>query len=154
MQFKNQQEIGAPAAFVFARITDFKRFEGHTSDSRFSFKRQSERPIHIGTRWDIWVLVRGRKRKFVAELSEMVPPRTVSYKSSSSKYEGVYSLTVVALGPEKCRLDMLLVVKPRNFATALVFNTIRLARRRINKRLRVETAKFADRLAAEYRGQT
>ena len=151
MQFKNHQEIDAPAAFVFARITDFNRFEGHTTDSRFSFKRQSSRPIHIGTRWDIWVLVRGKKRKFTAELSEMVPPRTVSYKSSNSKYEGAYSLTVVALSAEKCRLDMLLVAKSRSFATALVFNSVRLARRRINKRLRVETERFADRLAEEYR---
>lgn len=151
MQFKQSQEINAPASYVFARITDYARFENGTTDARFSFKRQKRQPVRIGTRWNISVDVRGKSRRFVAELSEMVPPRTVSYKSSSSKYQAVFSLSVEQLGAEKCRVNMLLVAKSKNFATALIFNSIRIARKRINKRMADESATYAKKMADEYR---
>ena len=153
MQFKHSQEIDAPAEYVFARITDFKKFEGHSGPTSFSFKRQGRLPVRIGTRWDISVPVRGRARRFSAELSEYIPPRTLSYKSASLKYEGVMSLTVKPVSDTSCRLELQVVAKSRSFATSLVFNTIRLARRRINKRTNTEMDKFAKRLAKEYRSQ-
>ncbi len=151
MQFKYTQEINAPAEYVFARITDFKKFENHSGPTGFSFKRQGRLPVRIGTRWDISVPVRGRTRRFAAELSEYIPPRTLSYKSSSMKYEGVMSLTVKPISATSCQLNMQVVAKSRSFATSLVFNTIRLARRRINKRMKFEMTKFAKRLASDYR---
>ncbi len=153
MQFKHTQEINAPADYVFARTTDFKKFENHSGPTGFSFKRQGRLPVRIGTRWDISVPVRGRARRFSAELSEYVPPRTLSYKSASLKYEGVMSLTVKPLGATSCQLEMRVVAKSRSFATSLVFNTIRLARRRINKRTNTEMEKFAKHMAKEYRAQ-
>jgi uncharacterized protein YndB with AHSA1/START domain len=153
MQFKHKQEIDAPADYVFARVTDFKKFENHTGPTGFSFKRQGRLPVRIGTRWDISVPVRGRARRFSAELSEYIPPRTLSYKSASLKYEGVMSLTVKPVSDTSCRLEMQVVAKSRSFATSLVFNTIRLARRRINKRTNTEMDKFANRLTKEYRDQ-
>ena len=151
MQFKHTQEIDAPADYIFARITDFKKFENHTGPTGFSFKRQGRLPVRIGTRWDISVPVRGRARRFSAELSEYIPPRTLSYKSASLKYEGVMSLTIKPVNATSCRLDIQVVAKSRSFATSLVFNTIRLARRRINKRMNAEMAKFAKRLSSEYK---
>ena len=151
MQFKHTQEINAPAEYVFTRITDFKKFENHSGPTGFSFKRQGRLPVRIGTRWDISVPVRGRPRRFSAELSEYVPPRTVSYKSASLKYEGVMSLTIKPVSDKSCRLELQVVAKSRSFATSLVFNTIRLARRRVNKRMNSEMDKFAKRLAKDYR---
>lgn len=151
MQFKYAQEIDAPAEYVFARITDFKKFENHSGPTGFSFKRQGRLPVRIGTRWDISVPVRGRTRRFSAELSEYIPPRTVSYKSASLKYEGVMSLSVKPVSSTSCRLELQIVAKSSSFATGLVFNTIRMARRRINRRARNGMEKFAKRLAREYR---
>lgn len=151
MQFKHTQEIDAPAEYVFTRITDFKKFENQTGPTGFSFKRQGRLPVRIGTRWDISVPVRGRPRRFSAELSEYTPPRTLSYKSASLKYEGVMSLTIKPVSKKSCRLELQVVAKSRSFATSLVFNTIRLARRRINKRMNSEMGKFAKRLAKDYR---
>ena len=151
MQFKHTQEIGAPAEYVFGRITDFKKFESHKGPTGFNFKRQGRLPVRIGTRWNISVPVRGRTRRFSAELSEYVQPRTLSYKSTSLRYEGVMSLTVRPVSETTCVLDMQVVAKSRSFATSLVFNTIRLARRRINKRVRNEMNKFAKRMAKEHK---
>ena len=151
MQFKHTQEIDVPAEYAFTRIIDFKKFENHTGPTGFSFKRQGRLPVRIGTRWDISVPVRGRPRRFSAELSEYIPPRTVSYKSASLKYEGVMSLSIKPVSAESCRLEIIVVAKSRSFATSLVFNTIRLARRRINKRMNSEMKKFAKRLGTEHK---
>ncbi|OUS04469.1 hypothetical protein A9Q96_16140 [Rhodobacterales bacterium 52_120_T64] len=151
MQFKHSQKIDAPADYVFARITDFKKFENHSGPTGFSFKRQGRLPVRISTRWDISVPVRGRARRFSAELSEYIPPRTLSYKSASLKYEGVMSLTVKPLDATSCQLDLHVVAKSRSFATSLVFNSIRLARRRINRRMNTEMTKFAKRLKSEHK---
>lgn len=150
MQFKHTQEIDAPAEYVFARITNFTKFENHIDKTGFSFKRQGRLPVRIGTRWDISVPVRGRTRRFSAELSEYIPLRTLSYKSASLKYEGVMSITVQSVDATTCTLHMRVVAKSRSFATSLVFNTIRLARRRINKRMNGEMDKFATRMMADY----
>ena len=80
MQFRHSQTIDASAEYVFDRITDFRKFEGHTATTGFSFKRQGRLPVRIGTIWDISVPVRGRTRRFSAELSQYLPPHTLSYK--------------------------------------------------------------------------
>jgi len=151
MQFKHTQEIDAPAEYIFSRITDFNKFENHTGTAGFSFKRQGRLPVRIGTRWDISVPVRGRTRRFSAELSQYIPPRTLSYKSASTKYEGVMSMTVKPVSATKCTLNIQIVAKSHGFASGLVFNTIRLARKRINRRANSELTKFAKRMAKEYK---
>lgn len=150
MQFRHSQPIDASAEYVFARITDFKKFESHTATTGFSFKRQGRLPVRIGTVWDISVPVRGRARRFSAELSQYLPSHTLSYKSTSAKYEGVLSITVKPINETKCTLDIRIVAKSRSFATSMVFNTIRLARPRINKRANAEMNNFAKRIATDY----
>lgn len=150
MQFKHSQVIDAPVDYVFTRATDFKKFEARSGADGFKFSRHGKAPIRIGTRWNITVPFRGRGRKFSAELSEMVPPRTVSYKSASMKYHAALSLTFTPINAAKCRLDMLVVAQSRSFATTMVFNSIRLARRRINKRIVETMGEFAERIAEDY----
>lgn len=150
MQFKHSQIIDAPVDYVFARATDFQKFESHSGKKGFSFKRQGRQPIRIGTRWNITVPFRGRKRRFSAELSEMAPPRTVSYKSTSNKYSAALSLSFTPIGAGMCKMDMLVVAQSRSFTTSLVFNSIRLARRRINKRIAKTMDEFAKRIAEDY----
>ncbi len=150
MQFKHSQVIEAPVDYVFTRATDFKNFEARSGTKDFKFARHDNAPIRIGTRWNISVPFRGRGRKFAAELSEMVPPRTVSYKSTSAKYQAALSLTFTPINATKCRLDMLVVAQSRSFATTMVFNSIRLARRRINKRIVETMGEFAERISEDY----
>ena len=61
------------------------------------------------------------------------------------------SMTVRPVSETTCKLDMQVVAKSRSFATTLAFNTIRLARRHINKRVRDEMGKFAKRIAKDYK---
>lgn len=150
MQFKHSQIIDAPVDYVFARATDFKRFEAQSGTKGFKFARHEKSPIRIGTRWHITVPFRGRGRKFSAELSEMIPPRTISYKSTSNKYSAALSLKFTPVGAGKCQLNMLVVAQSRSFTTSLVFNSIRLARRRINKRVTTTMEEFAVRISEDY----
>lgn len=150
MQFKHSQEIDAPVEYVFKRATDFKAFEHYTGTKGFSFVRRKPQPIRIGTQWNITFPFRGRSRKFRAELSELIPPRTVSYTSVSKKYTAALSLTFTPISANKSRMDMLMVAQSRSFGTSLVFNSIRLARRRINRRITKGMQGLADRLALEY----
>lgn len=150
MQFKHSQVIDAPVDYVFARATDFQKFESHSGKKGISFKRQGRSPIRIGTRWSITVPLRGRNRRFTAQLSEMVPPRTLSYKSTSSKYSAALSLNFTPIGAGMCRMDMLVAAQSRSFATSMVFNSIRLARRRINKRVVIAMEEFAEQIAEDY----
>ena len=150
MQFRHSQVIDASADYVFARITNFKKFESHAATTGFNFKRQGRLPVRIGTVWDISIPVRGRARRFSAELSQYLPSHTLSYKSASPKYEGVLSISVQPVNDGKCMLNIRIVAKSRSFGTSMVFNTIRLARPRINKRANAEMDKFANRIAKDY----
>ena len=150
MQFKHSQDINAPVDYVFKRMTDFPRFEGQTGKDRISFKRIGRAPVHIGTRWDISVPYKGRNRKFTAELSQLIAPRVVSYRSTSPKYQAALSLTFTPLGAGSCRMDMLLVAQSRSFSTGMVFKTIRLARKRINRNIRTRMEVLAQKLEDRY----
>ena len=127
-----------------------KKFENHKSTTGFQFKRQGRLPVRIGTIWDVSVPVRGRRRRFSAELSEYLPPRTLSYKSASPRYDGVMSITVESNSSSQCTLNIRIVAKSRSFATSLVFNTVRLARKRINRRANSEMDQFATRVTKAY----
>ncbi len=152
MQFKHAQTINAPVEYVFARATDFAKFEEQSDKESLSFKRIGRSPVRIGTRWDISVPYRGRKRKFTAELSQFIAPRIVSYISGNRKYQAALSLTFTPEGENSCRMEMLLVAHSRSFSTGLVFNTIRLARKRINKGIRARMQAVAERIELDYAG--
>lgn len=150
MQFRHTQEINAPVDYVFKRATNFSRFENTPVKEGVSFKRRDRHPVRIGTQWRVSVPIRGRVRRFNVELSEMVPPRTISYRSVSLSYQAALSLTFTPTSAESCRLDMILVAQSRSFSTSMVFNTIRLARKRINRRIRERMERLADRLEEDY----
>lgn len=118
MQFKYSQTIDASAEYVFARITDFKKFETQKGPKGFSFKRQGKLPVRIGTRWDISIPVRGRARRFSAELSQYIPPRILSYKSTSNRYEGVLSITIKPRDAARCEINIQVVAKPHGLPRA------------------------------------
>ncbi len=150
MQFKHKQIIDTPVDYAFTRASDFARFEKQSSDKGFGFKRHGHAKIEIGTQWNITLPFRGRRRKFMAELCEFIPPRVISYKSTSMKYQAALSLTFTPISAQKCRMDMLMVAQARSLGARMLFGSIRLARRRINKRLRREMQEMADRLANDY----
>ncbi len=154
MQFKHSQLINAPAEYVFQRITNFEAFESYSGTKGFSFQRRDNKSVRIGTQWNISFVLRGRTRRFRAALSELIPPRTVSYSSTSPKYSAAMSLTVTPVSPRSSTLDMLLVAQPRSFSATLVFNSFRLGRRRVNKRISKYMQDVADRLAADYAAPT
>ncbi len=152
MQFRHSQTINAPVEYVFARATDFAKFEAQSGRDSMLFKRIGRSPVRIGTRWDISVPYRGRKRKFTAELSQFIAPRIVSYTSGNRKYQAALSLTFAPEGEDRCRMEMLLVARSRSFSTGLVFNTIRLARKRVNKGIRTRMQNIAERIELDYAG--
>lgn len=150
MQFKHTQDFKAPVDYVFSRLTDYTRFEGQSGKNDLSFKRLGRSPVRIGTRWDISVPYKGRHRKFNAELSQLIAPRVVSYRSTSQKYQAALSLTFTPISAGTCRMDMLLVAQSRSFSTGMVFKTLRLARSRINRNIRKRMGNIATRIAGDY----
>lgn len=150
MQFKHDQIINAPVDYVFARATNFAHFEKQSSTLGYSFNRHGRSPIGVGTRWNIEVPYRGRRRKFLAELSELVPPRTVSFRSNSLKYQAALSLKFTPVAAGKCRMEMLTVAQARSLGAKLAFKGIRLGRKGINRRINKQMQQLADRLAADY----
>jgi len=151
MQFKHVQEINAPIDYVFARMTDFTGFEQRSGRGEFSFSRVGRSPVQIGTKWNVCIPVRGRKRKFPAELSEYVAPSVVSYRSKSRTYNAVLSISFTPLSASICNMEMQIVAQSRSFATGMIFNTLRLARKRINKSVRDRMQVIADKIADDYR---
>ncbi len=153
MQIKHVQNFDVPVEYLFRRATDFERFESKTDTTDFSFGRVGRSPVGIGTRWNISVPYKGRTRKCTAELSQFVAPRIVSYRSTTRNYHAALSMTFTPVTETTSRLEFQLVAQSRSFATGLFFNTIRIARKRINRAIQKRMQQTADRIAADYSRQ-
>lgn len=150
MQFRHEQIIETPVNFAFDRITDFERFEALSTKKGFSFKRHGRGAIRIGTKWNVAIPYKGRMRRTSIELSELDRANTVSMRSNSMKYQGALSLSFTPVNARQCQVEMLFVAQARSLGAKLAFNGIRLARRRINKRIRTQMQEMADRLEYDY----
>lgn len=150
MKFSTREDIAAPIAHVFARLTDFERVERAALRRGAEVARTDQRQTPgPGMAWKVGFAWRGKRRRAAVVLSEYVAPSRLLYEATGKAFEGTLALSLIELSPRRTRVVTELEFRPRTFAARLIVQSLRLTRARLNRRFRDQVAGIARQIEAD-----
>ncbi|WP_196774323.1 SRPBCC family protein [Rhodovulum sp. MB263] len=149
-----QEDISAPIEQVFARLTDFARFERAIETRGGDVARHEGAPEGPGPglAWTIRLHFHGAHREIEAELTDYAPPSALRLGAASSGLgaEGIVELAALAEG--LTRLSVAIDLGPRTLGGRVLMQTLKLARGKLAEEMEAGLARLARRIEAEAAG--
>lgn len=152
MRFKVQQDVAAPIDFVFAQLTDFKSMERAAMRRGAKVQRvDTLTGLVPGMSWDANFTMRGKNRDIKIEISEIEPPSRILVTSRSSSMGGNMVVDLMSLSRQRTRITSNLELEPKNLTSKLLVQSMKLARRSLEKRLDERVGGFAKLIESRYK---
>ena len=148
MRLSAQSDIRAPAAKVWAALTDVAAVERAGLKRGVDVTRVDEGgPVAPGAEWRIAFEFRGRRRSAVARLLAMDPDERIQAGVRGEGLESLAEAELVALSPGTTRLLARVDFGAVSFQGRLLLQTMKLMRGALQRRLEDRVDRFARRLS-------
>lgn len=152
MKFSVREDIEAPVDAVFARFTDFAHFE------RVALRRGAEVEridpslrAEAGARWTVRFKFRGKVREVLIRIAEMDPTNGFAIVTTSNGIEGLTRAEFVPLSQARTRLSFGIELVPKTIAARLMVQSMKLAKGRMDERLRTRITEYARDIERDWR---
>lgn len=151
MKFSLKQDIEAPIAFTFAYLADFDAWE-RSAMRRGAEVARSDQLRGLGgvKSWTASFPYRGKLRKLDVQLRKMVAPHKLNIAAQSTAIEMDLGLDLTEMSARRSRLHLTLEVMPRNLAARLFFQSMRLARTRMDRKFAMRVAQVITDIETAY----
>ena len=144
MQFSTKEDIEAPIETVFAEITDFQGFERSALRRGAEVRRLDDRAAPgVGMAWHIGFVMRGKRRDIKMQVTEYDRPNGITLSSMSKAMGGAMVVDLVALSRGRTRMAVDITLEPKNLASRLLVQSLKLARGNLTKRFKLRVAEYA-----------
>ncbi len=151
MKFSTREDIEAPAAFVFAELSDFDGFERGAMRRGARVKRLDRLAVPgAGMSWALEFRWRGRDRKMVTEMTAHDPPQALAFVAESAGFELVLGMGLAEMSRRRTRLAVELEVKPRTLAARIMLQSLRLGKARLTRRFASRVRMVAEEIEARH----
>ena len=152
MKVSTREDIDAPAAFVFAVLSDTEHWERAALRRGASVVRQdSLTEPGPGMAWSVAFDFRGRPRQLSLRCTDFDSPQRIVFDGESRAVSGTLGIDLVDMGPRRTRVILGLEVRPRTIAARLFLQTLKLARSRVQARFDTRAAQLAADIEARFR---
>lgn len=151
MNFATKEDIEAPAAVVFAMLTDFTTIETAALRRGIDIRRTDtlQSPA-AGMGWVTGFEFRGRKRKADICMTECDPHSYLQFDSVSGGLTIQARIELVALSRTRTRLSVQADLGASTLSARLLVQSLKLARNNLTKRFRLRVADYAKELEDRY----
>jgi hypothetical protein len=151
MKLTVKTDIDAPAEFVHAYLCDNTVWEREAIRRGVEVERPADMPLKgVGAGWRIKLRFRGRIRKVLVRIDEIVQGEVIGYSFEGQALFGTTELETKALSPRRSRLKVSIEAKPKTLAARLFLNTLRLARRKVEERMEKRVGQLGARIEERY----
>lgn len=152
MKFSTKEDIEAPIAHVFNRVSDIDGFETSARRRGADVERTDDlESLGTGMCWNVGFQMRGKHRQIVIELDELDAPNRLGFTSTSKGLGGVLTVDLVALSRGRTRLGLELELKPQTLSARLLVQSLKLARSNLSKRFHLRVAGYAKEMEDQYK---
>jgi uncharacterized protein YndB with AHSA1/START domain len=152
MKFSFKEDIEAPLDFVFEQITDYKSMERAAMRRGADVQRVDDlKDYGPGAAWDAKFTFRGKEREVQIEITEFERPNMVVIGSRAPSLGGKMTVELVSLSPSRTRMVLDTELQPKNLSAKLMVQSLKLARKNIEKRVSQRLAGYAEDLEAKYK---
>lgn len=151
MKLTARTDIAAPIGFAYASLADHSAWEREAVRRGADVERPADMPLTgVGAGWRVRFRFRGRQRKVVLRIDELVPDERIAVSFEGQAMSGTSVMELTALSPGRTRLRVMLDMKPKTITARLFINTLRLAKGRVTARLEARLAQLATRIQDRY----
>ena len=148
MKFSAREDIEAPIDQVFARVTDFATFERQMLRHGAEVRRvDAGQPVTVGTAWDVAFTFRSRERRMRATVTRMDAPGDLVVAIAANGLDGVTTVELVALSPQRTRLAVTIDLSARSLSARLLLQSLKLAKSNLSNRFKKRVSEFAAGIA-------
>lgn len=142
MKFSGKEDIEKPIEQVFSQLSNFEMFERTAIRRGAEIERVSDVPVlMVGMAWKVKFEMRGRMRKVKVSLIAFDTPNSMTFQAEGQSFDGTLNVDLLALSPRRTRLTVTAEIKPKTLSARLLVQSMRLAKKNLNRR-------FRDRLSA------
>lgn len=152
MQISHTEELDAPIDHVFAACTDFADFKrrAEARGARITRKDDMAAP-GVGLAWTVATTLHGRDRLIDVEVVKFEPPDAMALRSQTGGLDGLAVLDLREIRGGRTQMGLAIDIKAESFPARLVLQTLKLARVRLTRQLRLRLGGFARRVDADWR---
>ena len=148
MKFSAREDIEAPIDQVFARVTDFAAFERQMLRRGAEVRRvDAGQPVTVGSAWDVAFTFRSRERRMRATVTRMDAPGDLVVAIAASGLDGVTTVELVALSPQRTRLAVTIDLSAKSLSARLLLQSLKLAKSNLSNRFKKRVSEFAAGIA-------
>ncbi len=152
MELSTREDIDAPQAWVWDRITDHQSFEKIALRRGADVQRNDRATGFVtGAAWTLSFRFRGRDRLVEARLADVAPPDSWTANLSSAGIDGVVQVELVEMSRSRTRLIVKADMSARTLSARLMLQSFKLARAGMLRRFRERVAGFAADLEERYK---
>lgn len=153
MELRGRADIEAPLDFVFEQITNFEKFERLIMRRGADVIRQpGPNPPEIGAKWLVEFRLRGKLRAVNGELAQIDKDSGMRIDIESKNIVGSTTVELVALSKARTRMIVVIDVTAKTIPAKLLFQSMRLARKRMKARFKARIAGYGEEIETRYRG--
>ena len=144
MKLAAKYDVEAPAAFVFAQLTDFDGWERAAMRRGADVMRTDTQPKPgPGMAWAAQFPYGGKERHAAITLDAMTPTSHLALTATSKLIDGVMGIDVLDLAAKRTRVEVRLEIKPKTIAARIYVQSLRLARSRVERNFAQRIAQLA-----------
>ena len=152
MKLTAKQDIDAPVAFVYRVLTDFDSWERSAMRRGADVNRSDKlRQPGPGMTWIARFFYRGKDRTLTVRVDAMDAPVHLAMAAFSPVVEGQCKLDLLEMSAKRTRLHIVVDTKPKTFAARLYFQSLKLAKGRVERNLQKRTAILAAEIEDRFR---
>jgi len=144
MKLRTKQDIEAPIAFVFKVLTDFDGWERSAMRRGADVNRTDKlRQPGSGMTWLVKFVYRGKNRTVSIRVDAMDGPGHLALTALAPVFEGSCKLELLELSAKRTRVHIEMDGKPKTFFARLYFQSLRLAKSRVERSLNKRAVSLA-----------
>jgi hypothetical protein len=144
-------DLDVPVDFLHAYLCDPAPWEREAIRRGAEIERPADMPLSgVGAGWRIKVPFRGRVRKVLLRVDDIVQDQSIAFSFEGQALVGNSWLETRPLSSRRSRLKVTIEAKPKTLAARLFINTLRLARRRVEDRMEMRVGQLGARIEQAY----
>lgn len=155
MRLKSTHVINAPKDYVFDRISDFDSFERYIHEQGGTAERTDDvAGIQVGMSWHISGTFRKKNRKVDMTLDHYYPSDKMKYAVETENMNASIFFELSEIAPGQTEMSLFIDPEARNISARLILQSVKLAKKTIEKRITTRVQNFGDQIEADYRTST
>lgn len=144
MKFSAREDMMIPIGEAFAIAADFSIFERVATQRGIEIRRPTRiASLAMGQAWSSIFVFRGRERKVDAEVVSFDPGQGYAVAFTGDGIEGLGVVDFLSLSKKRTRMFVSLELKPTSITARLIIQSLRFAKRSLNKRFKRRVSNFA-----------